>query len=128
MTVYVEPESPGGQTDQNGGSTGTKANETTTGGSNSTDQNVNYSSYTYTEPSSSPTAAGTTIVVIITALIVIIPIGFLVSCIVRKIKERREKGKENLDMQRIPDHTDMNQASPDILHTNMYPYGGGPGD
>jgi hypothetical protein len=49
------------------------------------------------------TGGGTAIVVIIAVLIVLIPVGFAISCIIKRIRERNNKNNE--DSMPLPDHS-----------------------
>jgi hypothetical protein len=76
------------------------------------DDTGNYT-YSYSDPGSSGSSSGTAIVIVIAVLIVVIPLGFVIQCIVRKIRERRGKQDGNEPMP-LPDQSQLSQAaSPD---------------
>jgi len=47
------------------------------------------------------------IVIVIAVLVVLIPLGFLISCIIRKVKERKEKELEEHRQMQLPDHSSI---------------------
>ena len=51
---------------------------------------------------------GTAIVVIIAVLIVLIPVGFAISCIIKRIRERNNKNIE--ESMPLPDHSQSNHT------------------
>jgi hypothetical protein len=51
---------------------------------------------------------GTAIVVIIAVLIVMIPVGFAISCIIKRIRERNNKNNE--ESMPLPDHSQSNHT------------------
>lgn len=64
--------------------------------------------YNYSSGDDSGTSSGTTIVIVIAVLVVLIPTGFLVQYIIRKIRERRQKLLNNntqSDMMQLPDQS-----------------------
>jgi hypothetical protein len=66
-------------------------------------------------------------VILIAVLILIIPIGFIISCIVKRIKDRNKKKlDDNLEAVQLPDSSQVlsshhNMQSPDQLN-NLYPF------
>jgi hypothetical protein len=79
-------------------------------------------SYYYVTDTDSGSGGGTAIVIIIAVLIIIIPLCFVISCIVKKIKERRNKDKPD-GLVQLPDHS-QNVSSPErpLPGGNLYPF------
>jgi len=76
---------------------------------NNTKNNLTDNEFVSTDDSSSSGGGGgTAIVAIIAVLVVLIPVGFAISYIVKKIRERREK--QNQESMPLPDHSISNHT------------------
>jgi hypothetical protein len=67
--------------------------------------------------------SGTTVVIVISVLIILVPVGFIISCIVKKLRDRQNAKDPENDRIPLPDQSQISQHSPDYnLHTNLYPF------
>jgi uncharacterized protein HemX len=76
---------------------------------NNTNNNQAENEFVSTDDSSSSGGGGgTAIVAIIAVLVVLIPVGFAISYIVKKVRERREK--QSQELMPLPDHSISNHT------------------